>query len=153
MQASTTNGPVGVDGLHGPSLKLETTNGAIQTSGSWDQAGLDTTNGDIHLAGLVNDLTADTTNGGIDGTLESSRSCHESLDTTNGSIAVKVKDQGHGYDLRGDTTNGKVTIDVEGAKASGKDSQHAQTKDYASQAVQVTLKAGSTNGDVGLTSA
>jgi hypothetical protein len=153
LGVDTTNGHIRVEGLHGPRLDADTTNGALDVAGAWDAAKLDTTNGGIHLAGLVNDLHADTTNGGIDGTLESQRTCTQSLETTNGAIDVRVKDDGHGYAIHGHTTNGRVTIDVAGAQASGKDSQHATTPGFDGEAVQVTLKASSTNGNVEVRSA
>jgi hypothetical protein len=148
LQASTTNGGVKVDGLHGPSLTLDSTNGDLTTGGSWDQARLDTTNGAIHLAGTTNDLDASSTNGAIDGTLESSRSSHQSVATTNGNVSLKVKAGDHGYALDGQTTNGRVSFDVGSAHASGKGHQQARTAGYEDAAVQVALTLDSTNGDV-----
>jgi hypothetical protein len=153
LGAQTTNGEVRVAGLHGPKLAAATTNGALDVAGAWDQAGLRTTNGGVHLDGLVNDLEAHSTNGGIAGTVASQRSCKQVLETTNGSVALAIKDAGNGYDLRGQTTNGRVTIDVAGAHAAGKETQHAQTPGFDGKAVQVTLTAASTNGDATLRSA
>ncbi|HEX2066303.1 MAG TPA: DUF4097 family beta strand repeat-containing protein [Candidatus Thermoplasmatota archaeon] len=152
LEADATNGGLGVEGLHGPRLRLDTTNGAINVQGAWDKADLDSTNGGIHLDALVNDLAASTTNGGIEGTLRSQRTCSQSLSTTNGGVSLTVKDGGHGYKVKGSTTNGHVAIAVAGAHASGKDVQ-AETPGFHGEAIQVTLSARSTNGNVRVSSA
>lgn len=153
LRLETTNGAIGVEGLHGSRLAARTSNGAIHAAGAWDAADLRTTNGAIHLDGLFNDLDADTTNGAIGGTIASQRTCKQTLQTTNGSVKLGVKDGGHGYKVEGSTTNGRVAIAIGGAQASGKDTQRAQTPGFDGAAVQVTLKAESTNGSIDLRSA
>ncbi|MEA3202669.1 MAG: hypothetical protein QOI63_335 [Thermoplasmata archaeon] len=153
LGAQTTNGEVAVAGLHGARLAAQSTNGELAIAGAWDKAELRTTNGGVHLDALVNDLEARSTNGNLGGTVESQRSCKQSLATTNGSVKLAIKDRGHGYDLSGRTTNGRVSIDVAGAHAEGKDRQEARTPGFEGEAVQVVLDATSTNGNVELRTA
>ncbi|MFP5304808.1 MAG: hypothetical protein ACLGI7_03155 [Gammaproteobacteria bacterium] len=58
-----------------------------------------------------------------------------------------------GFDLSGATTNGRVSIDVDGTEAVGTQSEtsaHRRTPDYDSRAVQIAVEASTTNGNVSI---
>lgn len=107
VTAQSTNGRITASGLTGP-LRLATTNGAITASGTRDRIDLHTTNGAITVRDSSSrEASATTTNGSVDLVfLDPPRNVEAR--STNGSVTVRVPDDGAAYRVQARTTNGDV---------------------------------------------
>ena len=153
LNLATTNGGIGVGGLGGSSVAADTTNGGIDLQSSFNSVTLTTSNGGVVLDGTFNRGTVDTTNGGISGDIRSTASGSWDLETTNGGIDVDFDATGAGYDAEGSCTNGGIDLSFPGAEAVGTQSRTeklVRTGGFSSKAIQVTIDASTTNGDVEL---
>ena len=107
-------------------LRLETTNGEIQISGTSRSVEANTTNGDVKITGGSGSIDAETTNGeldilGVSGDVTGR--------TTNGSVRAEIRSLGEKGSVELETTNGNVTVTLP-------------------TAVQATVSAATTNGKV-----
>lgn len=149
LGAKTTNGAVRSSGLHGPAFSGDTTNGGVTVDGAFDSVTASTTNGGIEFDGTFNTIQATTSNGGIEGRLAWSRSGSANLKTSNGEIDIDlVSADDTGFDVSAQTTNGRITLDIDGDSASGSGPESAQSPGYATKAVQVQVEAETTNGRI-----
>ncbi len=155
VTAEATNGAIVVSGIHGGKMAADTTNGAITCTSDFDSLDIGTTNGAIECRGSFNSIELATTNAAIDVETASAASGKYSLATTNGAISLKAKNGAdYGYDVSGDTTNGKVTIDISGTEPVGEQSstsKHVRTTNYDSKSIKIKAALDTTNGaiDVG----
>jgi len=150
VQAATDNGAIVSNGLHGPTFKGDTSNGAVAVHGSFDKVTATTTNGAIVADGVVNDLTASTSNGQAAIDVAPSRSGTLDVQTSNGGIDVGVPASGRAYDATGDTTNGHIVIELGGDSVSHRDHAAYRSPDWSSSGIQVTIKAKTTNGGIAI---
>lgn len=150
IEVGTDNGAIGSVGLHGPRLEAGTTNGAISADGAFDVTVVRTTNGAIGLGGgTFNDVTAQTDNGAIAVELDPLRTSAVQLTTDNGRISVQVPRGGDiAFDIQADTTNGEVTIAVEGHESEDDEHGEYRSPDWSSADIQLTLDLQTTNGSI-----
>ncbi len=150
LEAGTTNGAIAAVGLHGPHYKAGTSNGAIAANGAFDRVEAQTTNGAISLeGGTFNDVDGQTNNGAIAVTLDPTRSATVHLTTSNGAIAVSVpRDDAVAFDITADTTNGRVTIEVEDHDSVDDDHGEYRSPHWSSADIQLTLDLDTTNGSI-----
>lgn len=138
LGATTTNGAIAIAGLH---------------VGKTDAS---TTNGGIDIDGATADVTAKTTNGHVEIVTTPMASGVMDLTTTNGGIDVHLQRRaGHAYDVEGKTTNGLVTIQLDGGSFSANERTHKHfTSDgFDAAPVKVKLNAKTTNGAISVSRA
>ncbi|MFA5944871.1 MAG: DUF4097 family beta strand repeat-containing protein [Candidatus Thermoplasmatota archaeon] len=149
LGGQTTNGAVRSSGLHGPAFSGDTSNGGVSADGDFEAVTATTTNGGIDLDGTYNTVEATTSNGGISGRLAWSRSGHATLKTSNGAIDLGlVSDDDTGFDVSAQTTNGRITLAIDGDSASGNSPQSARSPGYDSKQAKVQIDAETTNGRI-----
>lgn len=132
-------------------LVAETTNGGVKAEGvTADSIRAVTTNGGIALAARAASVAAETTNGGIDVALTPTASGDVSLRTTNGGISLLVPEGSrYGYDVRADTTNGRIEIELSDGDTSAEQG-HAtfRSDDYDARPVKTVVALETTNGRI-----
>lgn len=132
----TTNGPITVAGLSGPSVSAETTNGPVTVQGGFDTLDLHATNGPI--------------TGRLDRWSQGEGSYQ--AETTNGPVTLVVATgEDRGFDASGHTTNGFVTFNLPDTENVGSQSgtdQHVRTRDYEDHVYRTQMDLRSTNGNV-----
>lgn len=135
VKARTSNGGVTVTGVRAESLDAESSNGAIV------------------LQGRAKDVRAQTSNGAIEVLLAPSGSGKVDLGTSNGPIQLTLlEDAAHGYDLKAETSNGRVTILLQdGVVEQEKSSASFRTSGYESRSVQTTVALETSNGAITVT--
>jgi len=107
LAVTSTNGKITTSGLTGP-LRLTTTNGAIQADGTRDRIELHTTNGAISVRdSSTGEAVATTTNGSVELVFRDPPRQVEAR-STNGSVTVRVPDDGVAYRVQARTSNGDV---------------------------------------------
>ncbi|MFB0543820.1 MAG: DUF4097 domain-containing protein [Candidatus Bathyarchaeia archaeon] len=154
-------------------LDLESSNGGIYLSEIvGDTVGIQTSNGALDLDKVyANSIVGSTSNGRIDGEIEAKNTslttsngkieltlpCNVSgeydLSTSNGDIELTVSpSQQVGYDLDLSTSNGNINLNLSDLEYSlnEKTSKEARTMDFASRAVQITIEADTSNGNIDL---
>ncbi|MCS5718248.1 DUF4097 domain-containing protein [Herbiconiux sp. CPCC 205763] len=110
LTVTTTNGKITASALDGD-LDFTTMNGAVDVESPTGQVRLDTTNGAVRVSDAESsDVSAETTNGEI--RLEFSEAPDTvTAKTTNGSVTVRVPDDGEDYFIEAQTTNGDIDTD------------------------------------------
>lgn len=147
---ATSNGGIGVSGLHGDRVAATTSNAGVAVSGDWDAASLATSNAGISATGAINDLTGTTSNAGIVAKVSATRNGQQTLSTSNAGIVWSLKGSDHtGVDVDAGTSNGAVTSHLPGLSCSGKTCS-GKTAGYATMPRQLKLSAHSSNSDIDL---
>ncbi len=150
MQATTGNGDAHAHGLNFANLALDTGNGdAMVDGGQATAARLTTGNGDLYMGGHAGDLHATSGNGDVFLKVTPTGGSW-TLETGNGDIQALVADVA-AYRIQASTGNGEVAIlladnqtvyNEEGGQTT------AQSDDFDTAAIQVTLAASTGNGDI-----
>lgn len=136
------------------SALLETTNGPVTSQGfAVDDLTSKTTNGPVTASGTFSRWTAETTSGPITGDARPpSASGRFQLDTTHGPIHLTLRQtDATGIDATGETTNGEVELEFDGAQPQGTQkptSAHVRTEGYDSKAVKTVVDLQTTNGTI-----
>ncbi|UCD43995.1 MAG: DUF4097 family beta strand repeat protein [Candidatus Bathyarchaeota archaeon] len=152
LDVTTVNGGLSAAQLSGGDIRLTTTNGDIVLDHvNANSVRGSTTNGRVTGTVGVEEMTASTVNGAIDLTIPPTRDGSYDLGATNGNVDVELdRIPDVGYSLIGRTTNGRVTFDVSGLDYDVDTSRHkeAETSGYSTKAIQIQIKASTTNGAV-----
>ncbi|MHB1261703.1 MAG: DUF4097 family beta strand repeat-containing protein [Thermoplasmatota archaeon] len=152
LSADSSNGGITVTGLHGTNLVLDSSNGDLTVSGAFADVVADTSNGAIALSGTFNRIVADTSNGAIVATVRATESGDLSFSSSNAAIRVTLEaGADRGFDASGDTSNGRVTIDLGDAQDSGEDDASARSAGYVDKAIQVEVDADTSNAGITIT--
>lgn len=148
---ATGNGAIDIQGA-ATSIDARTGNGPVDMAGGSSSLKIHTGNGAVSITGNHVDIEVVTRNGAIEVDAAATASASWSLQSSNGAIDVVVPQPNDtGYDARGTTGNGGVTIDLEGTAAVGTqtpNSKHERTTDYDDRTVQVEIVGTSGNGKV-----
>jgi len=152
-------------------LNLQSSNGGIYlTSIDGTTVNVETSNGPLTFDGVyVNNLTAHTSNGRVEGTLEAANTVlttsngritltipstttgNIDLSTSNGAIDLHVSNQTQaGYNLDASTSNGNINLNLPNLNYSvdQKTAKQAKTIGFNSKAIQVTIRAATSNGNI-----
>jgi hypothetical protein len=104
-----TNGRVSIDGVTG-AIDVVTTNGGIEVTESEGDLSLSTTNGSVTVSDASStEVVAATTNGAVNLSFTAAPDQVEAR-TTNGSVAIRLPDDGEPYAIDAETTNGSVDL-------------------------------------------
>lgn len=153
LSVSSTNGDVTVKDLQAASMEISSTNGALELDATAKDVHAETTNAPIH-AELedTRSVTLGSTNGRIAASLAPAESGSIEASTTNADVDLHVPETDHhGYHATASTTNGEATIDLaDGDSQRSDDGSQAsfQTDGLEQRAIQTTIQASSTNGDL-----
>lgn len=141
LRQRTVNGTVGSGSMTGTLVLLDSTNGDVVLDGTWDQVELATVSGSVTASSQP--FLGDS---------------HATMRATNGDIQVTVPAGNPcpisgcpGFDLKGQTTNGSVTINVDGAEPVGNQGtrhRHHRSPGYSGSDPKVSVDALTVNGDV-----
>ncbi len=133
VKASTSNGQQVLDRVYVDELTVSTSNGAIEGTIDASKATLSTSNGPIRLV------------------LPALRSGNYNFQTSNGMIDLTVPPSPRvGYSLDLSTSNAAISIDLTNLNYSvdQRTAKKAQTTDFNSKAVQLTIKGVTSNGNI-----
>ncbi len=109
-------------------LDLHSTNGKIEAVGCEGQIRLETTNGKILAKQMAGAVNAHSTNGSVRIELDKVYNQQDmDIRTTNGSVYVYLPPDANA-ELEAHTTNGRVNVDIPGARVSSGDSGHVKTQ-------------------------
>jgi Putative adhesin len=148
LEAGTSNGGIDVLGLHGPHVKAGSSNGGIHLEGAFEKAEVGTSNGAIELLGILNGIDGQTSNGRITAAFRSTESGQVSLSTSNGRIEVEVPHDDTAYDITASTSNGDITMDVEGHKSERDDHDSFRSDDWTTANVRIRMDLSTSNGEI-----
>jgi DUF4097 and DUF4098 domain-containing protein YvlB len=152
LDLKTTNGQLDLSGLEAETIILSSTNGMISFDDLVSETFVaDTTNGKISGMVDASNANVDTTNGEIDLNLPCTKSGEYTLDTTNGKIDLQVPKTGDiGYDLDLDTSISGIDVELPDLDYTTNDDKRviAKTSGFNSKAIQITIQADTTNGNI-----
>lgn len=156
LEQNSVSGANASSGLHGPSVWMNNTSGALTLAGTWDEAAANSVSGGVTVSGDIADLQASTTSGTLTSRLTGNRSSSAQLDAVSGAIdATVATSAGAGYDLEAHTTSGTATIAVAvaGTQPVGQQSArdaHYRSANYASSNPKISVYAQTTSGSVNI---
>jgi len=152
LDLRSSNGGIYLAKLRGGILKMETSNGPLVFEEVYAESLTgQTSNGRIEGKAEAKMALLYTSNGRIDLTLPCTVSGSYDLRTSNANVDFRVSSSTQiGYDLDLSTSNGGITINLSGLSYSRNQqtSKKAQTEGFNSKAVQVTIKATTSNGSI-----
>lgn len=154
-------------------LDLHSSNGGIYlTNINGTTVNVETSNGPLVLDGVyVNSLTGHSSNGRVDGTLKAANTVlttsngmitltipstttgNIDLSTSNGAIDLHVSNSPQvGYSLDASTSNGKINLNLPNLNynVDQKTVKQARTVGFESKGIQVTIRAATSNGNIGI---
>jgi len=109
LDASSTNGSIGVDGIIGET-SANTTNGSVSIKGCEGKLIVTTTNGRVDIEKVSGNVRTKTSNGNISVRLAMVDG-ESRFETINGSINVGIE-EGHSIPLTANTTNGSIIVEL-----------------------------------------
>lgn len=140
LEASSTNGDVTLDELHGEQVWASSTNGDV----------------DVWLKD-TREVDLSSTNGDVDATVEPGATGSLEASSTNGDTTIQVPDDAeNGYDADASSTNGEVRIELEDGTTRSDDEEHGGeearflTDGFEDRQIRTAVALSSTNGDVTL---
>lgn len=150
----SSNGGIFLLKVNGTNVKISTSNGQLVFDRVYvDEFTGTTSNGRIEGTLDAGKATLKTSNGQIRLTIPGFRSGNYDLQTSNGAVDLTVSSSSStGYSLDLNTSNGVITIDLPSLSYSEdqRTVKKAQTIDFSSRAIQLVIKAATSNGGIDL---
>ena len=152
LDLDSSNGGIYLTDINGDSLVMETSNGELV----FGKVFAESINGKTSNGRVVGDLEApdtsiSTSNGKIELTIPCTVNGEYDLSTSNGAIELVVSPSSQiGYDLDLSTSNAGIDINLSNLDYSQnqKTNKEAKTEGFSGKAVQITIKASTSNSDI-----
>jgi len=152
LDLGSSNGAIYLNNVTGGTFRIETSNGQLVFDNVRAESIAGTTsNGLVEGDFEAEDVVITTSNARIDLSIPCTITGEYDLATSNGYIKLAVSSSADvGYDLDLSTSNGDVEINLSGLTytQNQKTSKKAQTDGFSNRAVQITIEASTSNGNI-----
>jgi hypothetical protein len=154
LDLDSSNGGIYLSNITGETVQIQTSNGPLVVEKVYAENILGiTSNGEITGETEATVASLATSNGRIQLVIPSTASGDYDLTTSNGAISLTLSASPQvGYDLDLSTSNGNIDIDLSDLDytKNEKTNKNAKTTGFAGRAVQITIEADTSNGNVNI---